>query len=139
MPVASIRPGNDQKAAADAEEAREQADREAGADQHWHQLPRGRSRQADRWIAAARALLQHQRTDRNHEDAEQEQQVLAVELLGDTGAGKCADDAREREHDRARPSDVTARQCAIMLASALIATAIALVPIATCGEAMPTP
>ena len=32
-----------------------------------------------------------------------------------------------------------ARQCAIMLANALIATAIALVPIATCGEATPTP
>ena len=105
MPVASIRPGTIRKPRR-AEETGKQADREAGADKHRHQLSRARRRQADGGIAAAGAPLQHQCADCDHEDAEQHQQILAVELLGDTGAGKRAGDAGKREHDRAGPSDV---------------------------------
>ena len=96
--------GHDQEAAADPEEPGEQADAEADAEQRRQELLGGLASSGGRPGRRRSRAAQHDDADDDHDEAEQGQQLLAVEGLGDRGA---REGARARRPLRTRPRSAT--------------------------------
>ena len=98
--------GNDEKSAANAEEAGKQPYAEARRHKRGRQFPGGRKGQAyfrgfDRFRVA-----QHGQPDSDHQHAEERQEPMAVDGFRDARTDKSPDHPREREHSRAAPAHV---------------------------------
>ena len=138
MPVASIRPGTIRKPPPMPKKPENRPTPKP--------MPSsgGRSRlavagdQADLRIATGAAPTQHDDADDDHHEAEQGEQLLAVDRLGGRRAAKAPRTPAAANTAAQRHFTLPSRQCGRRLPSALAETATALVPIATCGEATPT-
>jgi hypothetical protein len=83
MEVAAINAGTIKKTAADAEEPRQCAHAQAEGYQTRRQTAGGRAREANVRNIGPLGRAQHDQTDDDHHDAEQRQQTMAVNQLGD--------------------------------------------------------
>jgi hypothetical protein len=100
--TAEHEPRHDQKPAADAEKARNRADHEPDRDQAdgdpW--------RHANVRIALGGAWTQHRRSDRDHGECEEEQQLLTIDQLSKRRANRSAEyagNSRFRDYFGTRP------------------------------------
>ena len=89
--------GHDQEAAADAEEAREQADRDADAEQQGQTLRRALKGEVHVGVTLGIAPAQHEPAHADHHEAEQRQELLPVERL-------CGDRAQYGAKESSRPT-----------------------------------
>ena len=96
---------HDEKAAADAEEAGKEADREPVADERRQQLARRCAVEMNIGIAAISLAEKHRDADRDHDKTEKTEQQIAIDHLAEPRAEKGARDARAREDERAGPFD----------------------------------
>ena len=100
------KPRHDQKAAADSEETREQADDKADAEQCGQEAPRGRLGESHVGILAACPAMEHERAHNDHQPTEEHEQVLALDPLAERGTEPCSRDARGSKDKRATPFDM---------------------------------
>ena len=89
--------GDDQEATADTEEAGAETDQQADAAEERQKPGRGLDRETNTGVASAAAGLQHQQANDDHENAEQSQELLAVDRLSDRRAGRGSSDPGGRE------------------------------------------
>ena len=87
--------GDDQEAAADAEETGEEAGGQCGGAEPRKQFARRSAIEADLGISCARRPAYHRDGDHNHDDAEQRQQPLAVDGLAGGRADSGASNAEK--------------------------------------------
>ena len=96
-------PGDDEKAAADAEEAGKEPDPRADEDQARQEVARALLREADVVTGRFRLDGDHVNADADHQEAKQREQLRAAKLLAEVRTGESAGDTGRGEHHGAGP------------------------------------